>query len=148
MLLKRKQVLCSNCGFLAWLTSYDGKKADKLEECRQYFRDELEADNSEGQIRDYESGELSTMYCIRRQWIFIPHIHGLKGHYTDINQIKQPRRCLYYIKYNPGYNPEEHKELKRQAETKRTILISSLLSGLVGAIIGAAAAIIVQLIST
>lgn len=73
---------------------------------------------------------------------------GIKAsNYVNVDSIRQPRKCVYYIDYEPGFGPEEHKELKREAETRRTLLISSLYSGLVGAIIGAAAAIIVNFVS-
>jgi len=144
MLLKRRYVLCSNCGFLGWRTELpDGSwKADKLFECGRHARQSFQAGEFNGEEDDCETGESHKLHCLRLQWTLLPHAISPKMNWVDANTIRQPRRCLYYIKYEPASGPDEHKELKRGAESNRSIRNAPLL----GAAIGAGVAIIVQLL--
>lgn len=147
MRFKRREVLCSNCGFLGWLTEApDGSlKTDKLSECRPYARESVKSGEFDGEEKDPETGGIYKMSCLRQQWVLAPGLisyskRGLK--YVNINAVQQPRQCPYYIDYQPGSGPEEHKELKREAETTRAIRRANL----TGVAIGASAAIIAQLL--
>lgn len=147
MLFKRKQVLCSDCGFFCWRVQHaSGEGPYRFEELGRHTRDDFQVGNFSGSGEDQDSQEYYQVHCLRRQWLWSQYIKKAP-HYVDVESIRQPRKCVYYIHYQPAFGPEEHKELKREAETRRTMLISSLLSGLIGALIGAAAATIVYLIS-
>ncbi|MBN2463494.1 MAG: hypothetical protein JXB43_07845 [Dehalococcoidia bacterium] len=148
MWFTRKQILCTNCGFLSWefYIPEDGTRT-KIIECSSSWRNRIQTNKDLGSLEDSETGEGINIFCIRGQWVFSPTIKSQEINYIDVERLVQPRDCIFYIKYEPGFSPEEHKELKREAETRRTIIISSLFSGIIGAMIGAAAAIIVQLAS-
>jgi hypothetical protein len=144
MLFVRSHVFCSECGFLGWRTELpDGSwKPDKLSECGLHARQSLQAGEFNGEDNDYETGESYKLHCLRLQWTLLPHARSQKMRWVDANAIRQPRRCAYFIKYEPGFGPDEHKELKRDDETRRAIRNATLL----GAAIGASAAIIAQLL--
>jgi len=143
MLFKRKHVLCTNCGFLCWrYAPPDEVGPSSIAECPPYWRTRIQTSKDLGPSQDPETGEIVTINCIRRQWIFAPHIKSSELDYIDVNTLTKPRKCPYYINYQPGFRPEEHKELKREAETRITIRKATLL----GAIIGSCAAIIAQLL--
>ncbi len=119
----------------------------RLEECIPFWRRRIETGKAEGESDNWESHEVAAIHCSRRQWAFSKAIKSDELGYVELDVVRQPRRCPYYIKYQPGFGPEEHKELKRQAETKRAIFKASVIAAIIGALVGAAAAIIVQLIS-
>ena len=146
MLFKKRQVLCSSCGFFCWQTQHvSGEGPYKWEEVGQSYREGFQAGKYMGQEEDGEAEEFYHVSCLRRQWVWTGGGSKLRPDYANADDLRKSRRCVYYVSYEPAYGPEEHKELKREAETRRTILISSLSSGLIGALIGATAAIIVRL---
>jgi hypothetical protein len=61
-------------------------------------------------------------------------------------ELRKPRDCSYYIKYEPAYTPEEHKELQREQKTNRLLRNATLLGAAVGGVMGAVGAIAAQLI--
>jgi hypothetical protein len=142
MLFKRKQVLCSNCGFLCWYIQHaSGEGPYRLEEVRKRARNDFQAGTFNGTSEDQETEEDYQFHCLRRQWVWAPG-SKLRPDYVEAEDVRKKRQCVYYIEYQPAFGPEEHKELKREAETRATILRAALL----GALIGAAAAIIAQLL--
>ena len=142
MLFKRKQVLCSNCGFLCWYIQHvSGEGPYRREELGQYYRKEFQAGNFGGEEENHETDENYNICCLRKQWVWAPR-NKLRPDYVDADDIRKPRQCVYYIGYQPAFGPEEHKELKREAETKRNIRNATL----IGAGIGAGAAIIAQML--
>ena len=144
MLFKRKQVFCSNCGFLCWLVQHEsGEGPSRFREIGRRYRQEFQAANPgyRDVDTDPESGEAYIVYCLRRQWFLAQHREG-RPEYINADDIRESRQCPYYIGYQPAFGPEEHKELKREVETNRNIRNAALL----GAVVGALAAIIVQLL--
>jgi hypothetical protein len=144
-IFKKKDVLCSQCGFFGWRVIDSINERIKLEvspEIDQLTRDRFQRGECKGFEDDDESGETSVINCYRSQWHHSPYFVVNAWNLLDTDTIRQLKKCHFYIKYQPGFNPSEHKEIKRDQETKRVIMVSSLL----GAAIGAAAAIITQLI--
>ena len=142
MLLKRKQVLCSNCGFLCWFIQHvSGEGPYRLQEVSKHARKDFQATTFSGMEEHPETEEDYTFHCLRRQWVLTSG-SKLRSDYENADDVRKPRRCVYYIDYQPAFGPEEHKELKREAETRRTIFKATVS----GAVIGASAAIIAQLL--
>jgi len=143
MLFGRKQILCTNCGFLYWefYRPTDGSPTKRVE-CPTYWRNRIQTKNDLGSLENHETGEGINVRCLRGQWFFAPHIKSPDLDYIDVNRLVQPRECIFYIKYQPGFSPEEHKELIRDAETRKTVFKAALL----GAVIGACAAIFAQIL--
>ena len=143
MLFKRKQVLCTNCGFFCWHFSVgNGEGPTRITENPPYWRKRIQTTKDIGLSVEPETGEDVRVSCIRNQWVFAPHIKSSRDNYVNMDALTQTRKCPYYIRYEPGFGPEEHKELKREAETTKTIRKTMI----IGAIIGASVAIIVQLL--
>ncbi len=143
MLLFKKKVHCSRCGFLGWRTVNpdDSEFLDKNMECLQTYRKSFQNGEYKGDVPE-ENGGTSYIHCMRSQWTFSSTLKSVKYNWLNANAIRKPRLCPYFIKHIPGYAPEEHKELKRAAEERKTLIITSLLS----AMIGASAAILAQLL--
>lgn len=143
MLFKRKQVLCTKCGFFCWRIQHEsGEGPSRFGEISSRYRQEFQAANPAYKDVDVDpDGEEYQIYCIRRRWFLAPHRED-RPEYVDAYDIRKTRQCPYYIGYQPAFGPEEHKELKREAENNRNIRNATLL----GAVIGATAAIIVQLL--
>lgn len=143
MLFKRRQVICTNCGFLSWCFSLpDGEGPTRVIECPPYWRKRIQDSKDLGSLVSPTTGEDITIHCIRRQWFFNPSIKSTDDNYIDVNCLTVYHKCLYYIKYDPGFGPEEHKELKSQDDTRKTVFKAAL----IGAIIGASAAIFTQIL--
>ncbi|MCJ7633699.1 hypothetical protein MUP77_15075 [Candidatus Bathyarchaeota archaeon] len=143
MLFKRKQVLCTNCGFFCWHVQHEsGEGSVRFVEIGVRFRQEFQAANPRYKSvgADNEYSEEYRVYCLRRQW-FLGQLDG-RPEYVNADDIRKSRQCPYYITYQPAFGPEEHKELKREAETNRTVRNAVLL----GAVIGAGAAIVAQVL--
>ena len=143
MWFREKQVLCTKCGFLGWVfyPPDDGKPV-RRSECSSYWRTRIQTSKDFGSMEDPETHESVNIVCIRGQWTFAQHMKSTELGYIDADTLIQPRKCAYYIGYQPGFSPEEHKELKRDAETRTALVKATLL----GAAIGATAAIIAQLL--
>jgi len=142
MLLKRKQVLCSNCGFLCWFIQHvSGEGPYRLQEVSKHARKDFQATTFGGMEEHPETEEDYTFHCLRRQWVLTSG-SKLRSDYENADDVRKPRRCVYNIDYQPAFGPEEHKELKREADANRNIRNAALL----GAVIGAGVAIGVQLL--
>jgi len=142
MLLKRRQVLCSNCGFLCWFVQHvSGEGPYKHKEIGKHARTDFQAGTFKGTTEDSEAEEYYHFGCIRNQWVWTSG-SKFRSDYANADDVRKPRKCVYYISYEPAFGPEEHKELRREAETNRNIRNAVLL----GAAIGAGAAIIIQLL--
>jgi len=139
-----KQVFCTNCGFFCWLIRHEsGEGTSRYGEIGSRFRQEFQAANPAYKDSDIdpEYDEEYQVYCLRKQWFLAQHRQD-RPEYVDADDIRRPRRCVFYLDYQPAFGPEEHKELKREAESNRNIRKATLL----GTAIGAGAAIIVQLL--
>jgi hypothetical protein len=134
-----KKLVCTECGFLGWLSITD----PLVKEVAGWYRNKIKDGTASGQEHFGDVPRIPhTLYCHRKQWTYTKRETGIKWYYDDISQINQSRSCSYYYEYHPGYNPEEHKELKRDRANRKTIRNATLL----GACIGATAAIVAQLI--
>lgn len=142
MRFKRREVLCTNCGFLCWYIQHvSGEGPYRFQEVSQRARNNFQAGTFGGTEEDPNAEEDYQFYCLRKQWVWAPH-NKLRPDYVDADDVRKPRKCVYYVGYQPAFGPEEHKELRREVETRATIFKATLL----GAIIGASAAIIAQLL--
>ncbi len=108
----------------------------RLEECIPFWRRRIETGKAEGESDDWESHEVAAIHCSRRQWAFSKVIKSDELGYVELDVVRQPRQCPYYIKYRPGFGPEEHKELQREANAHNLLLKGMILASAVGAIIG------------
>lgn len=143
-MFNKKNVKCTNCGFLCWdvLSRLDDYCAViRHDELMDNFRDRLTLENNHGVFDDVVNEEYNKVACLRNQWIFSNVIvQDNKIRWANIESITNPRRCFYFVKYQPGFTPEEHKELQREDNTNRIVRNATL----VGAVIGAGAAIAAQ----
>lgn len=148
----QREVSCTTCGFLYWETIGEFFEPDEDELEMSGIKELYEVDREEMQDRDVEppyspyleneeTRGITRLACLRHQWLMLPE--GKEwGCYSSIEEVIQKRKCVYYMKYIPGFNPEEHKELQKEKQTRETIFKATL----IGAIIGAAAAIIAQVV--
>lgn len=144
MLFKRKQVLCTKCGFFCWHIQHASREGpSRFGEIYHRFRQGFQAANPNYRDSDIdpEYDEENRINCLRRQWFLAQHREG-RPEYVEADDIRRLRQCPYYIGYQPAFGPEEHKELKREADANRNIRNAALL----GAVIGAGVAIIAQLL--
>lgn len=134
----RKQVKCTECGFLALSGAEDmlvGNVKDRLDqlqlfkevgmvgllEIRQKAREKLRsADTNPVELNC--SRYVWSRYDIRN----MPHNQAL-------DFIRSQRLCPYYFKYIPGYTPGGHLELQRETRQRRFLIAVSVLSAAVGA---------------
>lgn len=144
MWLKRKKVLCSQCGFLGWQNiAPDGSYlSSEVMTCVPEARDKFQAGEFNGKAKADPDGNYSLLRCHALQWRLDPSITKQTGFFSPPETIRQPRQCRQYVKYDPAYSPQDHKDLRREAETRRTIIKASLLA----ALIGATAAIVAQIL--
>jgi len=144
LLIKRRMVVCTNCGFLGWQhIASDGYSylSDRVHECGPKGRTDFQTRIFNGEAaEDPETHVSSELRCLALQWYLSTATTPQTELHLPPETIRQPRQCLYFIKYQPGYSPQEHKELKRDADTRRAIVKATL----IGAAIGAASAIIAQ----
>jgi hypothetical protein len=139
MLFRKKLVLCTNCGFFCWHVQHvSGEGPFRLVEISKRFRQEFQSGREKGGEDDDEYYNVS---CIRGQWIWSPSFKGTLD-YVDAEGLQKPRKCLFYMNYQPGFGPEEHKMLKRESDTARDMRKATL----IGAVIGAVAAILAQML--
>ncbi len=139
---RKKQILCTGCGFLVWgfYDPFEGTRT-RVIECPPYWRARIQHEKDLGELEDPHTGERIDLICTRRQWLWSPPVDTKLGH-MDVDTLVQRRRCGYYVGYEPGFGPEEHKELKRDADTRTAVVRATL----IGAGIGAAAAIVAQVL--
>ena len=144
LLIKRRMVVCTNCGFLGWQhIASDGYSylSDRVHECGPKARTDFQTRIFNGETAaDLETHVSSELRCSKLQWYLSTATTPQTELLLPPETIRQPRQCPYFVKYQPGYSPEEHKELKRDDTTRRTLVKASL----IGALIGAASAIIAQ----
>ena len=148
----QRKVSCTNCGFLYWETigrffepDEDEFETDRPEEITERGREEIKDSDVEPPYLPYMENEethgITRLACLRNQWVMLPEAKK-SGYYSSIEEVTQNRKCVFYMKYIPGFNPEEHKELQREKQTRETIFKATL----IGAIIGALAAIVAQVV--
>lgn len=145
--MARRQVKCSNCGFLASFVSLfrlaktlqDAKLYQELgfggfHEFKQEGRDAIAANRTDIAF--------STLCCARAVWSYDSDFKE-KPQDVVLQFLNSKRKCPCFFTYNSGYSPTEHRELQREAKTRRLLIKAMLLA----ALIGAAAAIAAQLIA-
>ena len=141
MLIFKRMVVCSKCGFLGWRTpDEEGNDfLDRKTECVQTYRESFQKGVKKGDALD-ERNETCYIHCMRTQWYM--------GYgFVTADEIRKPRSCLYFIRYLPGYGPDEHKELKRSSEERATLVNTSLLSAAIGAVAAIAAQLLFVLLT-
>ena len=142
MLSGKKQVLCTECGFFCWYVQHvSGEGPYRCEELAQHTRDRFQARSFDGSEEVHDTEELAEVHCLRRQWVWTSG-NKFRSDYANADDVRKPRRCIYYISYQPSFSPEEHKELQREAQTRTTVFKATLL----GALIAAASAILAQIL--
>ena len=117
----KKQVKCSECGFL-------GGQTGESSELLPYDRTDL---------KKFLSSQLY-VECYRGQDHVIAGVPKPNEPISQENLIKHShinRRCSYYFPYNPGHAPEQHLELLKERTQRRFLILASLLSAAVGAAI-------------
>lgn len=134
----RKMVLCGDCGFLCWSVS------DSRDEfgVRVRWGEVLQSDRKaiiDGTIKAIEEipefNEYHVLSCLRKQWIWSPGNTHPKYNFVGIQNLQNPRRCLYFTNYEPAFGPEEHKDLKLKRETRRETRNVALLAAGIGGLI-------------
>lgn len=140
----RKQVKCSDCGFLGWFAF--GGSPDEAEplaalnslmiqkelgfyEPREYTKERREAIATNSEL------EFNRATCVKHVWYSTdlkdkPQADAMKF-------LAMQRNCPFFYPYNPGYSPTEHKELYREAKTRSLLIKGMILAAAIGAIIGA-----------
>ncbi len=141
-----KKVSCANCGFLHWAIS-DARDefgaTIRRTELIEYWRSRLlGGGHFDGSSQENE--DVFTISCLRNQWIFSKSIPSSNKdvRYADTKALSSIRKCLYFMRYEPGFGPEEHKDIQARAQDRGALFKATL----IGAIIGAIAAIAAQLI--
>lgn len=149
MLFKRKNVLCSNCGFMSWQTlETDGSVERGVPcECDLSIRESFQSGKFSGEGLNHTTGYLDRLQCSRRLWTVSARVQSPNMRLYNADAIRQLRQCIYFMKYQPGYSPDEHKELKHHRETKWTIFVATLLGAIIGAITGGLIVVIANLFS-
>lgn len=109
----------------------------------QFSREDFQTGRFHGGGEEYDTMTYFRVHCLRQQWRYEPVIVKARG-YVSPDNIRQPRKCAYYMGYIPGFGPEEHKELKREVDTRRIIVISTLGGALAGAVAAISASLILD----
>ncbi len=144
-----KKVHCSDCGFLCWNVSDTRGEQDsfiKWESVSQSGREKLKNGTLNGNFSYDEINEEYYLSCLRRQWIFWSGTGNRLSNYIDINILKNPRKCKYFYRYEPGFGPEEHKQLIREEISNNRTKTAALQGALVGGAIGLIGTIIYLII--
>jgi len=149
----KKQVKCSDCGFLSLSGAEDiamNSPKNRLEvmqlykeagmigllEVKQKARERIK----EGITNPVE------LSCARNIWTKYDMRKMIP--IEAVESLNYERTCLYYFRYTPGYKPGEHLELQRERTQRRFLIIVGLLSATVGAAIATLANLIWSLLSS
>lgn len=136
--MPKKQVKCSDCGFLALSGAEDvltGSVKDRLDQL-QLFKEvgmigflEIKQKARE-KLRNEDTNPVE-LNCSRYVWSRYD-IRNM-SHNKALDFIRSKRFCPYYFRYIPGYTPREHLELQKERNQRRFFIIVTLLSAAVGA---------------
>ena len=140
----KKQVKCSECGFLSLSGAEDiviSTPKNRLE-AMQIFKEigMIGLQEVQQQAREHiNAGTINPveLSCARNMWTKYDMRKMIP--IEAVRNLNHKRRCLYYLKYMPGYKPSEHLELQRERDQRRFLIIVSLLSAAVGGAIATAA---------
>ena len=122
----KKQVKCAECGFLGTLVL-------GLDDVVRW--QEIHPEQRSDLLEIYKDAPLH-IGCMRGQDHLIA---GAPQPGKPINREKllrnsyEPRKCVYFYHYNPGYTPNQHLELLRERTQRRFLIIVTILSAAVGA---------------
>lgn len=125
----KKQVKCSECGFLGDRTVDKTGKYGEIEELPPSGR---------FSTRSWTSDDDSILSCACGQEHLVLGIDDPTGGIPvdDLHSmVVKSHRCKYFILYSPGHSPRQHFELQKEKAQRRFLLIVSLLSATVGAAI-------------
>ncbi len=137
----KKQVKCSDCGFLA-IKGFEefiqpgATNALKMLQIFNYYGSiGFQECPMEGRkkITDGTHKALGSLTCARELWYFYPE--NRKDNSYLLNVLTSERKCCYFFSYHPGYHPAEHKDLERERAHRKFLVFVSLLSAAVGAAI-------------
>ena len=136
----KRQVKCSECGFLALSGAEDvltGSVRDRLDQL-QLFKEAgmvglLEIkQKARDKLRNEDTNPVE-LNCSRYVWSRYD-IRNMP-HNQALDFIRSQRLCPYYFEYIPGFMPREHLELQRERTQRRFLIMVSILSAAVGAAI-------------
>lgn len=139
-----RKVICSECGFLCWHVQHEsGEGPISIGTVRRLSRKEFQNSKCEGrnELYDPDNQEICSLGCLRGLWHW-SYSSEINSESVNADELRKPRECSYYVRYEPGYTPEEHKGLQRDQKTNRLLRNATLL----GAGVGALGAIIAQVI--
>ena len=136
----KKQVRCSNCGFLAIdikleILELTRKSPEVMQRLQAVGMLDLQEVTQLGRrnIAKGESAGPSLLTCAKHIWFKVELENKDE---SDVQQFfSAERKCPYFFPHNPGYSPVEHKELQRERTQRRFLIIVSVLSAAVGAAI-------------
>lgn len=126
----KKQVKCSECGFLGVLNLRGG--------LHDVFTEWNELSPSDRADLSGAKDAVLFVGCSRGQDHIIAGVSASSKpvpYEALFKNVYLYRRCVYYYPYNPGFTPEQHLELLRERSYRRFLIIVALLSATVGAAI-------------
>ena len=136
----KKQVKCSDCGFLSLSGAEDiaiNSPKNRLEVMQLYKEVSMIGlievkQKARERIKERITNPVE-LSCARNIWTK----YDMRKMVTidAVESLNSKRTCPYYFKYTPGYKPRKHLELQRAKNQRRFLIIVSLLSATVGAVI-------------
>ena len=117
----KKQVKCSECGFLGVLGGIE-------------TWGEIPSGTRSGLLGRYMDTPLHVS-CLRGQNCLIAGVSPGDAVSMEvlIRNSYLPRKCTLFYRYNPGYAPDQHLELLRDSKQRRFLIVVSIISAAVGA---------------
>jgi len=136
----KKQVKCSECGFLG-IPEMGPDNVWRWQEIQPQRRVDI--------FRAYkDTGPCITCMRGQEQLIASDSSPGEPGWWDKILQsYNDYRNCIYFYPYNPGYTPNQHLELLIVRNQRRFLIPVSIVSAAVGAGVATAANFIFSIFS-
>ena len=127
----KKQVKCSECGFLGvHYRLYAGSP--------DYSEIQGLSPQSRLDVQQWLQNQNATLGCFREQEYMITGvtspIDGINSAYLR-DAIDDTRICKHFERFRPGYNFRQHLEVQKERDQRRFLITVSLLSAAVGAAI-------------
>jgi hypothetical protein len=136
----KKQVKCSECGFLSLSGAEDiamSSPNNRLQVMQLYKEAGMTGllevkQKARERIKEGITNPVE-LSCARNMWTKYDMREMVA--IEAVRSLNSKRTCPYYFKYMPGYKPREHLELQRERDQRRFLIIVSLLSAAVGGVI-------------